>query len=791
MLFRFLLSAFWLICTCLVSQSVCAAGPSSGQWYDRTHSGHGLDLNRVSGTLFGTFYTYTSDGSAQWLWLQTQDSAAPSGTLTRFNKLLTAPPEATVIGSFSLTPVNSCSDGIARPGVMSLLEFRFSVPQGSQIWCLEPLLPAATVAESALDGHWYMPQTTGDPDFGWGLVTHYFPGSSGTQSFQAFYFYDAAGNPRWAVANAAISGFAQSLDFFTLTTTCFACPTSKLSEQPVGRAELTLRTPQANAAGANQLQISLRFDANSNFARSGELALLSTPRAVAQVRATAQGLVRGARVETGPGGDTGLGGAAVERFSNIPFAAPPVAALRFRAPQKADLRAQTYGAQSIGPGCLQPAAQSLFTSSPATQSEDCLQLNIWQPAVSESAELLPVMLWIHGGGLTIGSATDQISSRLVYDGSAFAKKGVVLVSINYRLGAFGFMAPRAMVGEALDQPAAGNYGLLDQIAALKWVRDNISQFGGDPNLVTIFGESAGGVSACALLAVPAARGLFARAISQSGNCLRAPNSNEAALSQGDRIAANAGCANIANQRGCLRALSAPALLAASNAVVNLTGTVVGETYGLNLDGFMLTESPAAAIAGGRGAPVPYMLGVNDDESTSTNPASGLPGTAEGYQALVRSQFPTIAGLVLAQYPVENYPTPQRAYQDIVDDLRFTCANRRAAADHAAFGNRVYHYALTQILPDAQLAPLESFHGIDIPFLFERAIASSNEVNMRVKMQNAWINFARDGDPGNALGYVWPRYEMTRQGAELNSMAVAPINDYRKSYCEFWARYVVL
>ena len=776
---RFYPYVFWLFCISMANQFAHAAGPASGQWYDRAHAGHGLDLNRANGTLFGTFYTYASDGSAQWLWLQTPDTATPSGTLTRFNKQATAAPTALVVGSFSLVPVNSCNDGVARPGVTSLLEFRFNVPQGSQVWCLEPLLPAATVPESALDGHWYMPQTSGDPDLGWGLVTHYFPATNGTQTFQAFYFYDAAGNPRWAVANAAVTGFAQSLDFFTLSTDCFACPTHKLSQLPVGRAELTLRTPQANSAGANHLQISLRFDANSNFTRSGELALLSAPRAVAQVRATAQGLVLGSRAETG-----------VERFLNIPYAAPPVAALRFRAPQKANLRARTYTAQSIGPGCLQPTAQSLFTSNPATQSEDCLQLNIWRPAASE-LELLPVMLWIHGGGLTIGSAADQISSRLIYDGSAFANKGVVLVSINYRLGAFGYLAPRAMLGEAPDHPSAGNYGLLDQIAALKWVRDNIAQFGGNSNLVTIFGESAGGVSTCALLAAPAARGLFARAISQSGNCLRAPSSIEASLTQGDRIAANAGCANSADQRSCLRALSAPALFEASRAVLNLTGTAVGESYGLNLDGFVLTESPANAVAGGRAAPVPFMLGVNDDESTSTNPASGLPSTAEGYEALVRSQFPTISGLVLAQYPVASYATPQRAYQDIIDDVRFTCANRRAAADHAALGNTVYHYALTQTLPDAQLAPLESFHGIDITFLFERANALSSELNMRAKMQNAWINFARDGNPGTALGYAWPRYDSTRMGAELNSTAVAPINDYRKSYCEFWARYVAL
>ncbi len=780
MLLRFSPLAFLLLCISLVGPNVSAAGPASGQWYDRTHSGHGLDLNRANGTLFGTFYTYASDGSAEWLWLQTQDTAAPTGALTRFRKLLTAPPDAEVIGSFSLLTVDRCSDGIARPGAVNLLEFRFSVPQGTQAWCLEPLLPAATVAESALSGHWYMPQSSAVPDSGWGLVTHYFPTSMGTETFQAFYFYDAAGNPRWAVASGVISGFVQSLDFFTLTTNCFGCPTSNRGALPIGRAELTLRTPQANAAGANHLRISLRYDANSNFTRSGDLALLSTPRSVPHVRATAQGLVSGTTGENG-----------VERFLNVPYAAPPVAALRFRAPQKANLRAQTYTANTIGPGCLQPAAQSLFSSAPVTQSEDCLQLNIWRPSAHDSAQLLPVMLWIHGGGLTIGSAVDQIGTRLVYDGSAFANKGVVLVSINYRLGAFGYLAPRTMLGEALDQPSAGNYGLLDQIAALKWVRDNIEQFGGDPNLVTIFGESAGGVSTCALLAAPAARGLYARAISQSGNCLRAPSTLESSLAQGDRIAANAGCDAVADQRNCLRTLSAQALLTASKAVVNLTGTAVGETYGLSVDGFVLTESPATAVASGRAAAVPYLLGVNEDESTSTNPASGLPSTAEGYEALVRSQFPTIAGLVLAQYPVQNYPTPQRAYQDIVDDLRFACGNRRAAADHAARGNPVYHYALTQSLPDAQLAPLGAFHGIDITFLFERANALSAELNMRAKMQNAWINFARSGDPGMALGYTWPVYNSTRQSALLNSSATAPLNDYRKSYCEFWARYVAL
>jgi hypothetical protein len=188
------------------ANSVCSAsaGIPPGQWYDRTHSGHGLDLNRAGATLFGTFFTYASDGSPEWLWLITPNDVNPSGDLTRFQKLGRAAPEAQIIGNFSLAVVTRCSDGIARPGATALLEFRFTLPQGTQRWCMEPLLPAATVAESALDGHWFMPASAAEPDFGWGLVTHYYPdtsapgtaGSGSSQGFHMFYFYDALGKPR-------------------------------------------------------------------------------------------------------------------------------------------------------------------------------------------------------------------------------------------------------------------------------------------------------------------------------------------------------------------------------------------------------------------------------------------------------------------------------------------------------------------------------------------------------------------------------------------------------------------
>jgi para-nitrobenzyl esterase len=767
----------------LAHVQVWAAPISAGQWYDRTHAGHGLDVNRAGDTLFGTFYTYAADNRAEWLWLQVPNSDSPSGELTRFRKNGTAFPSAEVAGQFSLRSVSACSDGVARPGAAELLEFRVNLPQGTLNWCLEPLLPSAPVALSALDGHWFAP----DLDAGWGLVSHFFPGAGGTQSFHTFYFYDSSGAPRWAVANATGSNFAQDLDFYTLRTSCFGCATNQLSAAPIGQAKVRLASTQNNSEATNQLQINLRFDENASFTRNGRLLLLSAPRPVSLVKPTAQGLVQGA-----------VNGN-VESYLAIPYVAPPLAELRMRAPQPAPTRNAVFQARTLGPGCLQPSGQALFAAVPAQQSEDCLQLNVYAPV---GASKKPVMLWIHGGGLTIGSAVEQISGRLVYDGAAFARKDVVFVSTNYRLGAFGYLAARPMQGEASDQPAAGNYGLLDQIAALKWVRANIAQFGGDPEQITIFGESAGAVSVCALMAAPAARGLFVRAISQSGGCLRAPQTLEAALTQGDRVIANAGCGNLSNAsdtRSCLRNLSAANFLTASRAVVNLSGTQSGESYGLTVDGFALTEAPGSAISSGRAMQIPYLLGVNDDESTSTNPASALPATAAGYEANVRAQFGLIGDLVLARYPLSNYSTPQKALQDIYDDVRFVCATRRAAFDHAQRGNAVFHYVLSETLPDAQLAPLESYHGIDIIFLFERSNALLPELNLRAKMQNAWINFARTGNPdpdsgtgaAPSLGYRWSRYDTNGFSAELSSSANAGISNYRKDYCDFWARYVAL
>jgi para-nitrobenzyl esterase len=764
-LLRFLVLCFWLGCA-----APLAAAPASGQWYDRARPGHGLDLNRAAGTLFGTLYTYDANGEPEWLWIELPDADVLQGELTRFRRQggVLATERA---GSFALQPANACADGIARPGVSALYRFDFELGGAPQSWCVEALLPAAAAAQSVLDGQWFVPG-----DDGWGIVVHYYPrGDSSTETFQVIYFHDAAGAPRWAFAQGAADSLVQLLEFGTLRVACAGCAADELSYRKIGEAQVGLRSSNAGAQG-NRITVALQFDAGAPFQRDVALTLLSAPRAVDGAASTRQGPVAGA-VDEG-----------IARFFAIPFTTPPLATLRFRAPQPPALRDVVRDARALGPGCIQPTGLSPFGSEPATQSEDCLQLNVWRP---EGPGPFPVMVWIHGGGSIMGSAVGEVAGRLTYDGAAYAREGVVFVSINYRLNAFGFLAMRELVGGAPEQPGAGNYGLLDQVAALAWVRDNIAAFGGDPGNVTIFGESAGGVSACNLIASPRTAGLFAQAIMQSGNCLRNPPDELAAFAQGDRVVAAAGCANApAGVVECMRALEALVLLGAAAPTIAIGFPSSGESYGAFVDGFALPDAPAAAIVAGTAAQVPFILGVNDDETTTLIPPSMLPQTAEQYEALIRGRFPLVGNALLAQYPVAAYPTPARAYQDIVDDLAFACAARRAAADHAGRGNAVWHYALTEIFPEQPA--LESFHGMDIALLFgPRPAADAAEIALGEAMRSAWVRFAKTGDPQAVGGTAWPRYDGARQSVALDGGGNSVVDDYRRPYCEFWAQFVAL
>jgi para-nitrobenzyl esterase len=315
--------------------------------------------------------------------------------------------------------------------------------------------------------------------------------------------------------------------------------------------------------------------------------------------------------------------------------------------------------------------------------------------------------------------------------------------------------------------------------------------------VTIFGESAGAVSVCALLAAPPARGLFAHAIAQSGPCdansrlLVAPAGTlEPAVAQGDRIRERLGCAGAgAAARDCLRGKSVADILAAAQGSITFTGT--GETYDEIIDGFSLTRSPGTALADGSAAPVPMMVGVNEDEATTLVPVAQRPQTVAAYESLVQSRVAPIAGLVLAQYPAASYQPVWRAWTAINTDIAFICPAARGARDHAANGNPVYAYYFTQSLPTSP--ELGAFHAIEIPFLFTDLAGQPPALRqLGETMQRLWVDFATDGVPDAPGVPPWPRHPSSSQlGLELNASTIAPRPAYRDAFCGFWARYVRL
>lgn len=744
------------------------AAIETGLWYDRTHNGHGLDLHRAGPLLFGTFYTFDQRNAVDWLWLQSADVDAPTSALTHYRRT-PGGMVGSVAGSIALTPVSSCPDGFPRPEARALLRMDFTLDGSAATWCVEPLLPLARPPLAVVSGAWYAPA-----DSGWGVMTHLFPAADGsTRSFRIIYYHDAAGDPRWAFASGGGDSLSETQNYYTPYVECTGCPIGPFLTLVAGQATVTLTAPLAEADSArNHAQIAIEFE-GSRFDRDATLALLSTPQRVVGAAATREGPTAGNVLADG-----------IEVFHNLPYVQPPIDNLRWRAPQVLPPRTRLHDSRLPGPGCPQPSG------GPELTREDCLQLNVWRPATPGPH---PVMVWIHGGGFVAGSAVQLANGRLQYDGAAFARRGVVFVSLNYRIGVFGWLAQRDLLGEAPDHPQSGNYGLLDQIAALAWVKDNIASFGGDPARVTVFGESAGGVSSCALLAAPAARGLFQRAIVQSGNCGWDPPTLATGLVQGDRMTAAAGCASAADRRACLRGLSPAQLLSAVPPVVDPANLLDGESFGPLVDGFVLPQAPGRAIAAGNAAAVPLLIGVNDDENTTLTPATLLPATAAGYEAAIRARFPAIAAAVLQRYPVAQYPTPQRAYQDLLDDLLFACPARRAAADHAAQGNSVFHYALSEILSEPALAALESFHGLDIVLLFgDLSLAQPAVRNLGERMQRMWVDFAHGREPGASDAIAWPRYQTPgRPSLELNSARTAVLDDYRRDQCEFWNSFLVL
>ncbi|HKP85686.1 MAG TPA: carboxylesterase family protein [Blastocatellia bacterium] len=450
----------------------------------------------------------------------------------------------------------------------------------------------------------------------------------------------------------------------------------------------------------------------------------------------------------------------VRSYKGIPFAAPPVGELRWKAPQPVVAWQGVRQCDAFGPVCPQaPYPQtSMYYAPPQKQSEDCLYLNVWTGA--KAGEKLPVMVWIHGGALTRGSG----SSR-VYDGTALAKKGVVLVTINYRLGPFGYLAHTELTAESPHR-SSGNYGVLDQIAALKWVRQNISAFGGDPGRVTIFGESAGSWSVCALVASPLAKGLFHRAIGESGGSfgpMTYLKEDREKLPSAEKVGAAFAKAAGADSIKALREVPAERIVEVFN------NDPEGKKFRSqpNVDGWALPDEIRNIFAQGKQNDVPVIVGSNANEMTTLTAPASLPKTTEEYRKRVESQYGEMTKEFEVVYPVKGEGDIAAAYLGSLRDVTFTLPMRTWARMTGTGRSKAYLYFFSRVPPNPNSKYLGAYHAAEIAYVFNnlnRQNGALQEADFKLAemMSNYWVSFATTGDP-NRKGL--PRWSPYKRDAE--------------------------
>ncbi len=450
----------------------------------------------------------------------------------------------------------------------------------------------------------------------------------------------------------------------------------------------------------------------------------------------------------------------VRVYRGIPYAAPPVGDLRWKAPQPPAHWQGVRAAKELPHACWQspyPAAAALYQAQLPPMSEDCLYLNIFTPAKSAN-DRLPVMVWIHGGGFTRGYSGSE-----AYNGENLARKGAVIVTINYRLGIFGFFAHPALSAES-GRHASGNYALLDQIAALEWVKKNIPAFGGDPARVTIFGESAGSWSVNALMASPLGKGLFHRAIGESGASFGPMKSLVDAEKEGEKLASSLASSNAAKAGGrlepsdkeilnALRAKSAEELLQAAAA----------DTIRPLVDGWVLPQEISEIFAQGQQNDVPLIAGYNADEGTTLAPqAANLKATL--FTAGVYQRYGAQAGQMLKVYPAANDEQAVRSFYSAYRDQVFGWEMRTWARMATKTGRQpAYLYYFNRRPPGPQSERLRAFHASEIPYVFGTFFWPFPWEDADHKLSDAmsryWVNFATTGNPnGNGLPQ-WPVYRV--------------------------------
>ena len=453
----------------------------------------------------------------------------------------------------------------------------------------------------------------------------------------------------------------------------------------------------------------------------------------------------------------------VREFLGIPYAAPPVGDLRWRPPQAAKKWHEVFDATNFGHRCIQTETYRDMVFRDPGQSEDCLNLNVWAPAKHKGK--LPVMVWIYGGGFT-GGATSEPRQ----DGVHLAHKGVIVVSMNYRLGIFGFLATPELAAES-PHHAAGNYGLMDQTAALQWVKKNIKRFGGDPKRVTIFGESAGSLSVAAQMASPLAQGLFVRAIGESGGIFTRPTSEYKPLAEREKTDPAftrevLGTSDLAK----LRAMSWQDILA------KLEAHKGQRPFWPDVDGWFLPQSEAQIYAEGKQAHVPLLAGWNRDEPWAGVARYPTPVTPESFKAEAEQEFGPRAGEFMKLFPANTQAEAERSAIDLAGAKFITYSTWVWLQAQLKTGDApVYHYHFMRPSPADKFHPAGSgaFHSDEIEYVFgtldsrHGAQWQPADYALSEQMQTYWTNFAKTGNPnGEGLPH-WPQYDSSDSFQTMN------------------------
>jgi len=502
------------------------------------------------------------------------------------------------------------------------------------------------------------------------------------------------------------------------------------------------------------------------------IGLAADARAADQVR-TKNGIVEG----------TGPQSSGVRMFKGIPFAAPPIGELRWKAPQPVKDWQGVRPATQFGPRCMQQPVFGDMNFRSNGMSEDCLYLNVWTPAAS-AADRLPVLVYLYGGGFRAGDGSEPR-----YDGESMARRGIVALTVNYRLAEFGFFAHPELTSES-PQHASGNQGLLDQAAALEWVKQNIAAFGGDPAQVTVAGESAGSISVSALMASPIAKGLFARAIGESGGMF-GPTLPPVPLADAERLGSQFATTLGASTLADLRALT-------TQQIFDAAAKRTGGAFPLAIDGYFLTKLPADTFAAGNQSHVPLLAGSNSQEMGSRQLLGADPVTPDGFEQAVRRQFTASADEVLKAYAPSKPEDVEQAATDLASDRFIAYSTWKWMDAHGRTGGSpVYYYYYSHPRPAMTAAmgnavpglaggvttapnnnvsrpppPRGAVHSAEIEYAMGNLETNKvfewtpDDFTVSQKMQGYFANFIKTGNPN---GSGLPEWQAANGGAVVKRM----------------------